>query len=89
MNSTFTAKTITKLTCEKYKGEIDSEFENDGCFRTLFGNYCVSIYVNGDVITPEIYNFENNEFYSCEFDTTARAYTNMRVFEYIESVIGV
>lgn len=87
MNSTFTAKTIIKLTGEKYNGEIDYEFENDGCFRTLFGDYCVSIYVNGDVITPEIYNFENGESYSCEFDTRSESYTNMRVFEYIESII--
>ena len=87
MNSTFTAKTIIKLTGEKHNGQIDSEFENDGCFRTLFGDYCVSIYVNGDIITPEIYNFGNDDVYSCEFDTRSESYTNMRVFEYIESII--
>lgn len=89
MNSTFTAQTIIKLISEKHNGQIDSEFERDGCFRTLFGDYCVSIYVYEHIIQVEVYNFANDETYSCEFDTQSETYTNMRVFEYIESVIGV
>ena len=87
MNSEFTAKTIIKLIGEKHNGDIDTEFEADGCYRVLFGDYCVSIYVNSNIITPEVYNFQNDDAYSCEFDTKSETYTNMRVFEYIESII--